>query len=208
MNTDINTAMNVNKLVQKNIQVLRKDFELNISELILLENKVNVILGENGAGKSTLLNYIIESQNAFGSKRKVLLTQTSYTFNKSCLKNIEMVLSWNKSNDNPLKYLKIVELENKKDTIGKNLSGGEKKRLAFAMALATNAEIILLDEPFANVDVKNQKKLIEIIKSLKNEKTVVVVSHRENICKDIGDYFMQLEEGALVKRGDISSFFN
>ncbi len=198
----------VNKLTEKNISVQRKGFELCISELTLLENKVNIILGENGAGKSTLLNYLIENENAFNGERKVLLTQTSYTFNKSCLKNIEMVLSWNKSQDDPLDYLKIVDLENKKDKLGKALSGGEKKRLAFAMALATNADIVLLDEPFANVDVKNQHKLIEIVKSLKDKKTIVVVSHRVNICKDIGDYFMQLEEGTLVKSGELSTFFN
>ncbi len=198
----------MSKLIQKDIVVERKDFKLDIKELTLLENKVNIILGENGAGKSTLMNYLIQNEKALNGERKVLLTQTSYTFNKSCLKNIEMVLSWNKSNENPLDYLKIVDLENKKDAVGKNLSGGEKKRLAFAMALATNANIVLLDEPFANVDVKNQKKLIEIVKSLKDKKTIVVVSHRVNICKDIGDYFMLLEEGKLVKEGDISAFFN
>ncbi len=200
--------MNMSKLVEENILVQRKNFELNIKELALVKNKVNIILGENGAGKSTLLNYLIENEKAFNGERKVLLTQTSYTFNKSCLKNIEMVLSWNKSNEDPLEYLKIVDLENKKDATGKNLSGGERKRLAFAMALATNADIILLDEPFANVDAKNQRKLIEIVKSLKDKKTIVVVSHRMNICKEIGDYFMLLEEGTLIKSGDISTFFN
>ncbi len=200
--------MNISKLVEENILVQRKNFELNIKELTLVKNKINIILGENGAGKSTLLNYLIENENAFNGERKVLLTQTSYTFNKSCLKNIEMVLSWNKSKEVPLKYLKLVDLESKKDKLGKELSGGEKKRLVFAMALATNAEIILLDEPFANVDVKNQKKLMEIIESLKNKKTIVIVSHRVNLCKEIGDYFMELEEGKLIKSGDISTFFN
>ncbi len=200
--------MENNILVEQDILVRRKGFELNIKELTLLENKVNIILGENGAGKSTLMNYLIQKDDAFNGERKVLLTQTSYTFNKSCLKNIEMVLSWNKSLENPLEYLKIVDLEHKKDKMGKDLSGGEKKRLAFAMALATNADIVLLDEPFANVDVKNQRKLIEIVKSLKGKKTIVVVSHRVSISKEIGDYFMLLEEGALVKNGDIAAFFN
>ncbi len=198
----------MSKLIQKNIFVERKDFKLNIDEFCLLENKVNILLGENGAGKSTLMNYLIQHDTAFNGERKVLLIQTSYTFNKSCLKNIEMVLSWNKSTEDPLDFLKIVDLENKKNAVGKNLSGGEKKRLAFAMALATNSEILLLDEPFENVDVKNKKKLIEIVKSLKGKKTIVLVSHSINICKEIGDYFIELEEGELVKSGDASTFFN
>ncbi len=182
-------------------------FELDVENVTIIKNDINVILGENGAGKSTFLNCILENDNMLIGQKKTLLTQTSYTFNRSCLKNIEMVLKWNKGTKDPLEYLKIVDLEDKKDNIGKSLSGGEKKRLAFAMALATNSDIILLDEPFANIDSKNQKKLIEIIKSLKGEKTIILVSHRMSICKELGSYFMELDEGKLVRKGFADNFF-
>ncbi len=67
------------------------------------------------------------------------------------------------------------------------------------MALATNADIILLDEPFVNVDKKNQLKIIKIIEDLKGEKTIVLVSHRVDICKTIGDYFTEIEDGKVLK---------
>lgn len=175
-------------------------FILDVKNFTVHLNKVNIILGENGSGKTTLLSAIIENENIFSEYKKILLTQNTYTFNRSCLKNIEMVLKWNNLDENALDYLKLVDLESKKDNIGKKLSGGEKKRLAFAMALATKADIILLDEPFANVDKKNQTKLIEVIKSLKGKKTIILVSHRLNICKEIGDYFMEMENGELVNK--------
>ncbi len=195
------------KFLIKKVHKTIGEFELNVENVVIIKNAINVIFGENGAGKSTFLNYIIEDKNIMEGKKKALLTQTSYTFNRSCLKNIEMVLKWNKTERTALELLKIVELEEKKNCIGKSLSGGEKKRLAFAMALATDADIILLDEPFANVDTKNQKKLIEIIESLKGDKTIIIVSHRINICKEHGTYFLELEEGKLVKNGFYDEFF-
>ncbi len=190
----------------KNLYKNINSFELNIEKLKILKNCVNVVIGENGAGKSTLLNMLIEENTTLEKYKKALLTQTSYTFNRSCLKNVQMVLKWNGLKSNPIEFLQIVGLEDKKDIVGKNLSGGEKKRLAFAMALATGADIILLDEPFANLDIKNQNKLIEIIKDLKGSKTVIIVSHRINICKGIGDYFTLLDSGNIVKSGLINSF--
>lgn len=182
----------INKIVKK-----RNKFTLDIENLLIYKNKINIILGENGSGKSTFLNEVLNNSDVLNGHKKVLLTQNTYTFNRTCYANIAMVLKWNNSNKNPMEFLQLVELDNKKNDIGKNLSGGEKKRLAFAMALATDAEIILLDEPFANIDEKNQLKLIEIIKSLKKTKTIILVSHRLEICREIGDYFHKMNNGHL-----------
>ncbi len=192
---------NCNSIYKKN-----NNFTLNIENLKIYINKVNIVLGENGAGKSTLLNYILDSKELLPNFKKILLTQNTYTFNRTCLKSVEMVLKWNNSKENPLDYLNLVKLEHKKDVIGKEMSGGERKRLSFALALATNADILLLDEPFANIDKKNQKQLQEIIKELKGKKTIIMVSHRVEICKEIGDYFMELEDGGIIKNGTIDTY--
>ncbi|MFV0440876.1 MAG: ATP-binding cassette domain-containing protein [Lachnospirales bacterium] len=192
--------------VTKHIYKRRNNFILDINNFGIYKNKVNVILGENGSGKSTLLNEILDNGNILMEFKKILLTQNSYTFNRTCLKNIEMVLKWNNSDKTPIDFLKLVDLESKSNEIGKNLSGGEKKRLAFAMAFATNADLILLDEPFANVDKKNQEKLINSISNIKDEKTIVLVSHRSDICKEIGDYFMEMEYGKIIKTGSCNFF--
>lgn len=194
------------KIIFEKIYKINNRFTLDVKNFCVFLNKINIILGENGAGKSTLLNVLLENDNYFQGHKKIMLTQNTYTFNRTCLKNIEMVLKWNKSNENPLDYLKMVDLEDKKDNIGNKLSGGEKKRLAFAMALATKSNVFLLDEPFANIDKKNQLKLIEIIKNLKGKKTIILVSHRTSICKEIGDYFTEMEDGKLIKSGSTDFF--
>ncbi len=202
----------MNFLEVRNLKKQNNNFILDIDIFKIVENKINIIFGENGAGKTTLLNCIIDNKSVFSPNKKILLTQQSYTFNRTCEKNIEMVKKWNKSEKSALEFLEMVDLVDKKDEIGKNLSGGQKKRLSLAMALATDAEIILLDEPFANIDAKNQKKLIDIIKELENKKTIVIVSHRIDLCRDLGDYFIKLEDGGIVKAGiereyfDLSSF--
>lgn len=183
-----------------NIEQTKNTFNLSIKSLKIANRKVNIILGENGAGKTTLLNYLFSNDNAFEGHKKVLLTQTSYTFNRTCEKNVEMVLKWNHSTKQPTDLLDMVGLLTKKNTIGNELSGGEKKRLALAMALATDADVLLLDEPFANIDSKNQKKILEILKGLVGEKTIIVVSHRMDLSKELGDYYIWLEDGKIVEQ--------
>lgn len=193
----------MDKLYANNIYKTKNEFVLDIKQLTILKNKTNVILGENGAGKSTLANYILENDTVFEGYKKTLLTQASYTFNRSCLKNVEMILKWNNNKQNALDFLKLVHLEHKKETKGKELSGGEKKRLALAMALATDSDIILLDEPFASIDAKNQNQMIEIINSLKGVKTVIIVSHRIDLCQRFGDLFMKMENGKIIEYTEV-----
>lgn len=183
-----------------NIEQTKNTFNLSIKSLKIANRKVNIILGENGAGKTTLLNYLFSNDNAFEGHKKVLLTQTNYTFNRTCEKNVEMVLKWNNSTKQPTDLLDMVGLLTKKNAIGNELSGGEKKRLALAMALATEADVLLLDEPFANIDSKNQKKILEILKGLVGEKTIIVVSHRMDLSKELGDYYIWLEDGKIVEQ--------
>ncbi len=191
--------MGIDKININSIYKQNSEFILDVKNYSIYLNKVNVILGENGAGKSTLLKEIVENNIELVDYKKIMLTQSTFVFSKSCEKSVEMVLRWNNSKESAFEYLDKVGLLNKKSISGKKLSGGEKKRLAFSMALAKNADIILLDEPFANIDKKNQQKLIKIIKDLKDEKTIILVSHRENICREIGDYFIEIEDGKLVK---------
>lgn len=79
-----------------------------------------------------------------------------------------------------LRLLKRFEIEDKKDILAKNLSGGEQQRVAIARALINSPSIILADEPTANLDKALSLKLLEHLESIQKEgKTVVIATHDE-----------------------------
>ena len=78
------------------------------------------------------------------------------------------------------------------------ISGGEKQRVAIARALANDPELILADEPTANLDSKTGHSVVELLKNVAGErgKSIVIVSHDMRIM-DIADRVLQLEDGRL-----------
>ncbi|MGC9121658.1 MAG: phosphate ABC transporter ATP-binding protein [Thermogladius sp.] len=84
------------------------------------------------------------------------------------------------------------------------LSGGQKQRLCIARALAMKPEVLLLDEPTANIDVINAKKIEETLRELKNEMTIVMVTHNPNQALRIGDYVNVMFDGKIIESGPVS----
>ena len=90
-----------------------------------------------------------------------------------------------------LASLKIVRLDNFNIDAnigedGANLSGGERNRLQIALAVAKNADILILDEPTAGLDKKSAEKLIEnLIEATKN-RTLIIITHDSNYFSELG----------------------
>ncbi len=82
----------------------------------------------------------------------------------------------------------------------KSLSSGEKKLLQVAISLIYNPSIIIFDEPFVELDYSNQKKLIKLIKALKEKyhKTVIIASNNANILYEITDDIVILKKGRIL----------
>lgn len=81
----------------------------------------------------------------------------------------------------------------------KMMSGGEQQRIAIARALASNASIILADEPTGNLDSKNGQNIMDILKSLAhdNDYCVIIVTHDDKIASQ-ADYIIKMSDGLIV----------
>ncbi|MBR0261819.1 MAG: ATP-binding cassette domain-containing protein [Selenomonadaceae bacterium] len=153
------------------------------------------IVGESGAGKTTLLYLMMKlfppdnGSISIGGKITAS-TFTNYIFSTSIRENFKM-LRENISDEEIFSALKLCELENFDiDTPigedGENLSGGERNRLQVALALAQDAEILILDEPTAGLDKNLADKLIaNLIEATKN-RTLIIITHDSNYFSEMG----------------------
>ena len=94
--------------------------------------------------------------------------------------------------------LKLLGLEQKKDSFANELSGGQQQRVAIARAILAHTDIILADEPTGNLDGENAKNVMDILKALNIEgKTIVLVTHDLKIA-NYADRIIRLEQGKIV----------
>jgi phosphate transport system ATP-binding protein len=102
------------------------------------------------------------------------------------------------------KALKQVFLwEEVKDRLKENattLSGGQQQRLCIARALVLKPQILLLDEPTSSLDARSAQVIEELILSLKQACTIVMVSHYMDQVRRIADTIMEIEDGRLIRR--------
>ena len=187
-------------------------------------NKVHVILGKSGMGKSVLLKslmglieiddgeILINNKNLRSIKEDDKFN-ISYVFQFSALlnslsviENITLYLDEKNigSKEERLikanKILKDLGLEDSSEKIPSDLSGGMRKRAAIARSLMIEPQILLYDEPTAELDQINTKIISDIILDLKNEKkiTQLVVTHDVAFAKSIADTLSILDDGKIT----------
>lgn len=225
------------KDIEFKYQINSKKNIVNNFSYDFLEGKVYLISGFSGCGKSTLayiLAGLYPEHKGVMSKGKVLLLNRDISeyspnervkeimmmFQKSdaqfcmekvkdeivfCLENIEYpVEKMDKLVDKVLMGMDILHL---KDRNLSSLSGGEKQKVALAIILAISPKIIILDEPFANVDYESSQEIIKKLKRLngENKTTIIAIDHRISLWKDIEYEFLYLGKGC--KFLDDTSYF-
>ena len=117
--------------------------------------------------------------------------------------NIELPLKLDKRKINQDEFSDIVKklgIESKLDSFPSELSGGQQQRVAIARSLIYNPSIILADEPTGNLDRKNSKEIMDMLKlSNRNLKqTILLITHDENIALE-ADRIVTIEDGRIIR---------
>ncbi|HNX28763.1 MAG TPA: ABC transporter ATP-binding protein [Syntrophomonadaceae bacterium] len=184
------------------------------------------IIGPNGAGKSTLFNlitgfYPIDSGSITyrGSRidgltpDKICKLGITRTFQVArpfggltvadnilvaCLPKADKVSA---ARARVEEVLKIVSLDKKAGVLGADLTTLERKRLELGKALATNPEILLLDEVMTGLKPKEMDDMMELIRELKKTKTIVIVEHVMRVIMNVSDRIIVLDHGHKIAEG-------
>lgn len=191
-----------------------------------------VVAGPNGAGKTTLLRILdgeLKATKGFVSVLSMDLEKDRFKINKrigvmpqegqlfedltvwehiyyfSVLKG----LSRNEARRETARLIDVLELSEKKDALIRNLSGGLKKRVNLAQALAGNNDLTMLDEPTAGLDPEARLSTLKLISDLHRDgKTVIVTTHYLDEVEEYVDKVIILNKGKILIEGSVDKVLN
>ncbi len=199
------------------------------------ENKITSIIGPSGCGKTTFLvalNKIIEERggsytgeifymdkniNSYDindlRKQIGMVFQKPTPFPLSIKGNVELALKYHNMNykDEAIEAIKKVglydEVANDLDKSAFELSGGQQQRLSIARSIAIKPKVLLLDEPCSSLDIRNTEKIERLLVNLKDEITIIIVTHNLQQAKRISDNTLFMLNGELIEWGPTNQIF-
>lgn len=185
---------------------------LNNVNLQFQKNNITVLLGKSGEGKTTLFRIIAgietqdEGQVLIDKNKTTMVFQDNQLYpHLNVFNNLvvpqKVILERNKKEATRISegILKRLNIEYLKYNTVESLSGGEAQRVAIARALAMDKDIILFDEPTSALDRENINNLIGLLKDLKRDKTILIITHDEEFSFKVADIMYRIENGEIKK---------
>lgn len=197
----------------------------------LRDGEVLAIVGANGAGKTTLLlalngalpvskgEVLINGKSLKSFSRREIAREIAVVAQETETKFPVMVLEfvlagrfshggvfgWESEQDLRIAENALLEcdLKNYESRLMNELSGGERQRVVLARALATEARILLLDEPTANLDLAHQAMMFRLVRERckSHEFSAVIITHDLNLASEFADKILLLKRGKTVALG-------
>ena len=223
----------------KNVQKYYGDYHaLKDINLEIEEGQVVVLLGPSGSGKSTLIRTInalegIESGELIVNDHHVdhatkkdlveLRKEVGMVFqhfnlypHKTVLENVTLAPTkvlkreLREATVTAEKYLKFVNMWDKKDAFPGQLSGGQKQRVAIARGLAMNPKLLLFDEPTSALDPETIGDVLSVMQGLaKDGMNMVVVTHEMGFARSVADRIIFMDAGEVIEdTTDVAGFFD
>lgn len=202
---------NINKKYKNKVVLNDINFSIQSGEIVAL-------IGKNGAGKSTLINIITKliqqdsGQSKIFEKEKFdrnligVMMQENISLDRITVKEIiKLTRTYYR---NPMSYQAILALSELQDYTNHpmdKLSGGQKRKLQFALTLAGNPDLIFLDEPTVGMDAESRTKFWERIDELKKQgKTFLITSHYLEELEKVANRFIFLHNQRIIFDGSLT----
>ncbi|MEM9734037.1 MAG: ATP-binding cassette domain-containing protein [Pseudomonadota bacterium] len=184
-----------------------------------------IITGPNGAGKTTMLRLLHGMEHLKGGsidwpgeradalRQQAFIFQTPVLLRRSVLENLIYPLRLRGSSKKEAVFaakdhLERLDLMALQDHPARQLSGGEKQRLALARALIAEPDLLLLDEPTSNLDGANKRQIETMLQSaMANGTRLIMSTHDMGQAKRLGDQVLFLHKGKVLEKTAAAAFF-
>ena len=184
-------------------------------------NEFVALVGNNGCGKSTTINILCNliSYNSgdvfvfnkkvtpyfvsYKSRLGVLLSRPIFINEFSPYEYLNFVCKFQNVDNNLMQQriedvINIFRIANSKSKKIDNYSSGDKMKISFAAAIIHNPSILILDEPFINLDIQTIDFLLTLLSSFKNKKTLFITSHNLDLITNLCERFLIMEDGKII----------
>lgn len=194
-------------------------------DLTITRGPVTMVMGPNGAGKSVLARLLhgmlkpTAGEISWGGrplddtarKRQAMIFQTPVLLRRSVAANISFVLSLRgrASRERCEEILSMVGLAEHAGRPARLLSGGEQQRLAIARALASQPDVLFLDEPTASLDPASVVAIERIVTDIRDSGVkIVFITHDVGQARRLADEVVFIHKGRIVEQAPAATFFD